>query len=85
MYTIHLKSISSCRLEFSAGHRKLTPYMDMLIRILQRIFSPTKIPNDATEEAAASSSSLLIFVFAIGLAPFIARATFPRRGDFTFW
>ena len=83
MYTIHLKSISSCRLEFSAGHRKLTPYMDMLIRILQRIFSPTKIPNDATEEAAASSS-LLIFVFAIGLAPFIARATFPR-GDFTFW
>ena len=85
MYTIHLKSISSCRLEFSAGHRKLTPYMDMLIRILQRIFSPTKIPNDATEETAASSSSLLIFVFAIGLAPFIARATFPRRGDFTFW
>ena len=83
MYTIHLKSISSCRLEFSAGHRKLTPYMDMLIRILQRIFSPTKIPNDATEEAAASSSPL-IFVFAIGLAPFIARATFPR-GDFTFW
>ena len=59
--------------------------MDMLIRILQRIFSPTKIPNDATEEAAASSSSsLLIFVFAIGLAPFIARAAFPR-GDFTFW
>ena len=64
MYTIHMKSISSCRLEFRAGHRKLTPYMDMLIRILQRIFSPTKIPNDATEEEAAASSSLLVYLFA---------------------
>ena len=65
MYTIHLKSISSCRLEFRAGHRKLTPYMDMLIRILQRIFffSPTttKIPNEFRHCAASFIVRTYIF------------------------